>query len=170
MDGQFWLPVQPILDDIGFKDHVTKDDFKYIDEPISGASVRWVATILFRPGYVYSFQGRRLCVFITASKYWSMCESYADSGEIRFCKTATATPTSWVILENCVGFKSTHDEHRKHLRFSLNKIVRRGIGVWLIICQLYILFALPFPFFYRKRKNEIKKLYINHPQGFCTPV
>ena len=25
---------------------------------ISGASVRWVAAILFRPGYVYSFQGR----------------------------------------------------------------------------------------------------------------
>ena len=32
MDGQFWLSVQPILDEFGFKDRVTKDDFKYIEK------------------------------------------------------------------------------------------------------------------------------------------
>ena len=34
---------------------------------ISGASVRWVAAILFRPGYVYSFQGRHSKVLVNKS-------------------------------------------------------------------------------------------------------
>ena len=41
--------------------------FQIYRQTISGASVRWVAAILFRPGYVYSFQGRNSKVSVNKS-------------------------------------------------------------------------------------------------------
>ena len=57
--------MQPILEEFGFEDHVTMDDFKYIDKLLAELlSGEWPP---FCFGYVYSFQGRHSKVSVNKS-------------------------------------------------------------------------------------------------------